>query len=168
MKAEEALTRKDIGKRFLADAEAVTKGITCHAYDYKTKTIIKAEEVKTVELGKIYTVAQYTDENAKRHYVYKYYDEGTIELDPSTYEFVTAVDKLAETVEGESVNANKWATVVLNLVDNRYYRMDAKNEDVAPVTCDMNNYKDSYRFASDAQQCCFCRDLLPDRNLAAD
>ena len=148
MKAEETLTRKDIGKRFLADAEAVAKGITCHAYDYKTKTIIKDEEVKTVELGKIYTVAQYTDENAKRHYVYKYYDEGTIELDPSTYEFVTAVDKLAETPDGESANANKWATVVLNLVDNRYYRMDAKNEDVAPVTCDMNNYKDSYRFAS--------------------
>lgn len=151
-KQEESLTRKDVGKRFLADKYAETSHVHCHPYDYATNKPIIEENVLaigTVKAGQIYTVAQYTDESGKRHYYYRYYKNNIPSGD--TYQKVTLTDRLAETVttgDTSGSSMNKWSTVVLNLMDNRYYRMNSDNSDVAPVTCDMNNYKDSYRFAS--------------------
>lgn len=187
-KQEESLTRKDVGKRFLADKDALDGYVHCHPYNYKTSkpytakrvlsgetipesgysyeiteenetiiykdgladsglTLVNGLIVKTVEVGQIYTVSQYTDASGQRHYYYRYYENI-----PSgdTYQKVVLTDRLAETISGDTddSNMNKWSTVVLNLMDNRYYRMNSDNTDVAPVTCDMNNYKDSYRFAS--------------------
>lgn len=151
-KQEESLTRKDVGKRFLADKGAVDSHVHCHPYDYATNKPIVEENVlsiETVQVGQIYTVAQYTDESGKRHYYYRYYKNNIPSGD--TYQKVALTDRLAETITSGNTSGssmNKWSTVVLNLMDNRYYRMNGDNSDVAPVTCDMNNYKDSYRFAS--------------------
>lgn len=151
-KQEESLTRKDVGKRFLADKYAVDSYVHCHPYDYATNKPIVEENVlaiETVQAGQIYTVSQYTDESGKRHYYYRYYKNNIPSGD--TYQKVALTDRLAETITSGNTSGssmNKWSTVVLNLMDNRYYRMNSDNSDVAPVTCDMNNYKDSYRFAS--------------------
>lgn len=151
-KQEESLTRKDVGKRFLADKGAVDSHVHCHPYDYATNKPIVEENVlaiETVQAGQIYTVSQYTDESGKRHYYYRYYKNNIPSGD--TYQKVALTDRLAETITSGNTSGssmNKWSTVVLNLMDNRYYRMNGDNTDVAPVTCDMNNYKDSYRFAS--------------------
>lgn len=151
-KQEESLTRKDVGKRFLADKYAENSHVHCHPYDYATNKPIVEENVlaiETVQAGQIYTVSQYTDESGKRHYYYRYYKNNIPSGD--TYQKVALTDRLAETVTSGDTSGssmNKWSTVVLNLMDNRYYRMNSDNSDVAPVTCDMNNYKDSYRFAS--------------------
>lgn len=162
-KQEEALTRKDVGKRFLADKDAENSYVHCHPYDYATNKPIAVKDgdensgvttenglvIETVKTGQIYTVSQYTDASGKRHYYYRYYAQDTITVE-DTYQKVVLTDRLAETIGGNTDDSsmNKWSTVVLNLMDNRYYRMNNDNTNVAPVTCDMNNYKDSYRFAS--------------------
>ena len=161
-KQEEALTRKDVGKRFLADALSVSNHVHCHPYDYKTNkpmtdvgSSIKMEEVK---VGQIYTVSQYTDNSGKRHYYYKYYDKSTFSIEDFTDEtsaidystFAMTADKLSASfnADGSAPEAGMLNGVVLNNYDNRYYRLNTSGDDVDAVMCDMNNYKDSYRFAS--------------------
>ena len=61
---EDALRRKDVGKRFLADAKAKNANIKCHAYEYKTGKLI-SEEGEVVKPGQIYTVVQYTDKGGR-------------------------------------------------------------------------------------------------------
>lgn len=48
--------------------------------------------------------------------------------------------------ETKNVDSTHRSTIVKNYADNLYYRL--VNDDVQPVTCDLNNYKDSYRYAS--------------------
>ena len=161
-KQEEALTRKDVGKRFLADALSVSNHVHCHPYDYKTNkpmtdvgSSIKMEEVK---VGQIYTVSQYTDNSGKRHYYYKYYDKSTFSIEDFTDEtsaidystFAMTADELSASfnADGSAPEAGMLNGVVLNNYDNRYYRLNTSRDDVDAVMCDMNNYKDSYRFAS--------------------
>ena len=83
---------------------------------------IKTEEGKVVKLGVIYTVKQVTSPEGTRKYVYAY-NEG---------------DELS-TEESQNV-------LVLNNEDGLYYKVSG--DDVLPVTCDVNNYRDSYRYAS--------------------
>lgn len=221
-KQEEALTRKDVGKRFLADKYAVDNNFHCHPYHYKTGNILKWEIVleepsydegenvefpyiclktgatdnnptykvyskekkyvqvdtgtsdptkyynftpgglvmENVQVGQIYTVSQYTDDNGKRHYYYKYNCKETYDVSTFTDKlgtigysnWVMASDKLGEpfkTLSGDTeVKPGMFNGVVLNNTDNRYYRLTTDKQDVDAVTCDMNNYKDSYRFAS--------------------
>lgn len=89
-----------------------------------------------MQLGQVYTVRQYTDANNKRHYYYSYL------IDTTTNK--TIGDKLT------SQNDEPKSVLVLNNADGLYYRIATQEgvEDVYPVTCDMNNYKDSYRYAS--------------------
>ena len=159
-KQEEALTRKDVGRRFLADKAAHDNYVHAHPYNYSTNkpvvdgdsNSIKMDEA--VEVGRIYTVAQYTDANGKRHYFYKYYAENTIpsaiteDIDGSVKARISDVLYKGEATEKEEIGAKIFNGVVLNLADNRYYRYYDGKGDVFPVTCDMNNYKDGYRFAS--------------------
>lgn len=117
---EEALTKKHVGTRWLATEESVNKNITCHKFDFNTKKLISADTVEQVTIGQVYTVKQVTDEQGKRHYYYGYY-EGK-----------------------DSINDNN--TIIKNNYDNRYYKY--VEEKIEPVLCDLNNYKDAYRYAS--------------------
>ena len=208
-KQEEALVRKDVGKRLLADSIGVANHIHCHPYDYKTNQPLKWEVVtdesgttkpyicilsdgvytfkkyntaekkydevtsgttgiynlvadslvmEDVVLGQIYTVSQYTDGAGKRHYYYRYYSDATYSIKDFTDEteaidytsFTMVADKLGVSLNSDNAvpEGGMLNGVVLNLSDNRYYRINTSNSDVNAVTCDMNNYKDSYRFAS--------------------
>lgn len=238
-KQEESLTRKDIGRRFLATEEDVKNNVHCHPYDYKSNKPIFATRVdelpeskdvkvdsedfiaiynsdekivtfyhkqekpkqeqesaaiepvkeyeyvkystadankkqssyilmSNVEVGQIYTVTQYTDQEGKRHYYYKYYMVETLEsLKPEDGEddliswtkYHSIVDKIKDTEDSDS-EAGKLPTLVKNNADGHYYRIilnDDKDSNypqdkypyvVGRVTCDMNDYKDSYNFAS--------------------
>ena len=208
-KQEEALVRKDVGKRLLADKASVNNHVHCHPYDYKTNKPLKWEVVDSdaeyskpyictvsdsvytfkkyntqtsaytqvttattgiydlaanslvmedVVLGQIYTVAQYTDGAGKRHYYYKYYSDSTYGIEDFRDEtnvvdytsFAMTADKLSVSfnADGSAPESGMLNGVVLNNSDNRYYRLNSDGDDVDAVTCDMNNYKDSYRFAS--------------------
>lgn len=99
-KPQSALTRKDVGKRLLANRDAADKGVRCVPYDFakgmpcmldgysgsavndkplgvkdeeweRLKKITPAEEI--VKVGQIYTVRQYTTQDGKRNYYYSYY-----------------------------------------------------------------------------------------------
>lgn len=151
-KQERALSRKDVGKRFLATSEAATAKIKCHEYGYDTNKPTKETDVA---VGQIYTVAQYTDSEGKRHYYYKYYNaSGLTSLKPDTSgtsivawtKYYSILDKIVDTSKNTS-NGGKLPTLVRNNEDGRYYRMKGTDE-VVEVTCDLNDYKESYRFAS--------------------
>ena len=172
-KQEESLSRKDIGKRFMATAADVENKVHCHPYDYNTNKPISATgeteskdklglSMKTVEVGQIYTVTQYTDPSGKRHYFYKYYSKESIvikdsdgnEFDGTSSElddliawtkYHSIVDKIVNT-DSISSKGGKLPTIVKNNADGHYYRISGS--DVKRITCDMNDYKDSYNFAS--------------------
>ena len=131
---EKQLSKKDVGKRFLATSE--NSGVTCHKYNYETNRMV---ESATMQTGQIYTVKQYTKEDGKREYYFAYYDENTI-TSLSGDAYYCAVDKLKED------SANTRAKIVMVNSYDRYARLvDGK---VDYVTCDMNNYKEGFRFAS--------------------
>ena len=145
---ETKLSRKDVGKRFLADKDAVDSKFTCHWYDAETNTLMADFGVQTVDMGVIYTVVQHTDANGKRHYYYK------------TLVKEQEVKPADENGEGGEVGyiridalngcvgstGDIHHTLVKNNADGRYYRV--VNDDVGAVTCDMNHYMEQYRFAS--------------------
>jgi hypothetical protein len=196
-KQEESLSRRDIGKRFLANVDDVKNNIHCHPYDYTTNKPITWEEWKAysgstkykqdeddieknpslnnvmidVEVGQIYTVAQFTDQSGKRHYYYKYYYADTIKNDKDESlkpedtkddliawtKYHSIVDKIKTPT---TTKGGKLPTLVKNNADGKYYRIadnDGSNSEyskekypslVEAVTCDMNDYKDAYNFAS--------------------
>ena len=157
---EDALRKKDVGKRFLADAKAKDANIKCHAYEYKTGKLI-SEEGEEVEVGQIYTVVQYTDKGGKRHYFYRYYKDIQLVEDKNTKitTLIAKRDKLAiPSTLGESftkylIDGNKQrqtylATLVKNNADGNYYRLNEEGTDIVFVETDMNYYKEAYRFAS--------------------
>ena len=214
---EEQLTRKDVGRRFIATKSNVDNNFHCHVYDYKTnKPIFKGKTPKytydsggtataagtyskgieytkstndsgcvgcdqqeievpqIVQLGQIYTVAQYTDESGKRHYYYRYYDfnyeadslndateDGYIKYlsEYKNINIIPIVDKLfdqttlgedAEFTVGTVGESIKQAFIVKNKADNLYYRIAEVDgvKDVYAVKLDLNNYKSAYRYAS--------------------
>ena len=143
---EESLTKKYVGTRWLATEESVRKEISCHLFDYKTKELISGDTVEKVECGKIYTVKQVTDENGKRHYYYgSYKEDSVIENVTSLNEYLVAVDKISDEIMFAGKSTVK-STIIKNNYDNRYYRL--VDDKILPVLCDLNNYKDSYRYAS--------------------
>ena len=103
-KPESSLTKKDVGRRYLATEEST--GITVHYYNYETgkpepnsgftsgnsasisastsdntgNTTGKTEATTgTAEVGRIYTVKQVTDTDGKRHYYYTAYSKSSID-----------------------------------------------------------------------------------------
>lgn len=148
---EEALTKKYVGTRWLATEDSERKNITCHPFNYKTNELIG--ETEYVESGKIYTVRQVTDSNGKRHYYYGYYAESTINGLTSLNEYLKALDKIEDTITFNNQPTVR-STIVKNNYDNRYYRNLRDNASVSgqstisAVLCDLNNYKDTYRYAS--------------------
>lgn len=103
--------------------------------------------------GHIYTVALLKDSEGVRHYVYREYEKndvhdvlGTSSADPSTYEeFVTALDTLDETHKIAGINS-KFGSIVYNYEDGLFYKYS--NGQVVPVLCDLNDYKNGFRYSS--------------------
>lgn len=154
-KQEESLSRKDVGRRFLADKYAVDQQIHCHVYDYNTKKPIyeSAElagnsctpKMEIVKVGQIYTVAQFTDASGKRHYYYRYFDPTTI---PNTITDETVKTPIVDKLVDGALNSDNKSVLVKNNADGYYYRLTDDNTDIVRVTCDLNDYKSAYRFAS--------------------
>ncbi len=164
-----SLRRRNVGERYLADANSVALGITCVAYDYKTGKVANVDTdnnpvQEVVEVGQIYTVKQYTTADGKRHYYYAYYTKDSVKrfideyasknktLDPTNlygnllYGGTKGMD---EAYKFDDIKAKEvWATLVLNTYDGLYYRMNEDKTDVAYVELDLNDYKSAYRYAS--------------------
>ena len=148
-KPQEALTRKDVGRRYLADANAVSDDIKCVLYNYTTGEPVKDASGKInvtgVTAGQIYTVRQYTA-NDKRHYYYTAYSSNTV---TTTGKDDIYLANVYGSLKGGGINTSftrKSATLVLNNADGLYYRYSGGT--VVPVTLDMNDYKSAYRYAS--------------------
>ena len=140
--AETALTRKDVGKRFLADST----NFTCTAFDFNTKQpVVNNGNVKTgnTVVGKIYTVAQLTNSDGSRRYVYRHWEKN-VPTDNSSYSLVNIIDELK--ISDISYGLDSKSMLVFNKDDGKYYKkIDGA---LKTVSCDLNNYTDSYRFAS--------------------
>ena len=145
---ESSLTRKYVGRRYLATGSEATSGITCHAYDYTTgKPINASGSGKTVSAGQIYTVSQYTDADGKRNYFYSYYD-------PDTVSAATLTEREKNIIKGKLIpfasattSASRCCVLVKNNADGLYYKLSSGGN-VVYVACDLNDYKSSYRYAS--------------------
>ena len=144
---EEGLTKKHVGTRWLATEEST--GITCHSFDYLTNNL-KASG--TCQVGNVYTVRQITDSQGKRSYYYGYYDYQTLTDVTNQNEYLRALDKIDDEITlSDNVTKTVRSTIVKNNYDGRYYRKtkDTNNKEyINVVLCDLNNYKDSYRYAS--------------------
>lgn len=151
---EENLSRKDLGKRFLCYQSGIT---TCHIFDYESgKFEFDGEDAKIeqVQVGDILTVKQFTDKTNKRHFYYAKIDENTTDIFTgvtSAQSMTIANDKLVTPDQNvgtmNSENSNRIATIVKNLADEFYYRLDDEGN-IVRISCDLNNYKTGYRFAS--------------------
>lgn len=137
------LTKKYVGTRWLAIED--NDSIEAKEIDYETKEISSST---TITSGRIYTVRQHTDENGKRHYYYTCYKEDSLSGITSLWEYIQALDTIGNDIIIPNQFSGKtiYSYVVKNNYDGRYYRM--YNNNVYPVLCDLNNYKDSYRYAS--------------------
>lgn len=142
-----ALTRKMVGKRFLANEVAVDAGIKCVKYDYTSNKPSEGEVKEDnsyaastdIKVGQIYTVKQYTDPDGARHYYYTYYDKDSI-TDTSIGDVQKAV--IADKLGTDPIKT----TLVYNMSDGLYYRL--VGNEVKYVELDMNDYKSAYRYAS--------------------
>ena len=149
---EKALTRKHVGTRWLA-TEA-SKNITCNEFDYKTGELIKSGNTETV-VGRVYTVRQITDENGKRKYCYGCYCACSLDEISNETEYIRALDAIGEIPLTENLKKDfsaitERSQIVKNNYDGRYYTVIGtdENRQVQPILCDLNNYKDAYRYAS--------------------
>lgn len=114
------LTRKDVGKRFLADTD---------------KVVIKKKENEetnntTSTIGSIYVVKQVSD-NGVREYKYE-----QVVLDKNKKEDGTEENVIKLTPKN----------VIQVLSTNSYWLFNGST--FVKITCDLNNYKSAYRFAS--------------------
>ena len=136
---ESMLTRRMVGKRFLfSNSESV------NSIDGKTPLTVHVSEDKGItwtaaagEVGHIYTVVPHTLPDGTRVYYYGEYAGDTEEILYSEHKLDT-----------EYGNVFKNAVEVKE--DGMYYvyRNSDDIDDVVPITMDMNNYKEQYRYAS--------------------
>lgn len=143
------LTRRHVGKRFLfSNSESVNpldnKPLKVHKSSDKGSTWVEADG----EVGHIYTVVAHTRPDGKREYLYGEYVKNENDVEETKYvpEFLSSEHKL----DVDDVHVFKDAVEV---IEDRLYYVYRKSEklgidDVVPVTLDMNNYKDQYRYAS--------------------
>ncbi len=139
---ESMLTRRMVGKRFLFSISESVNSIDgsklkVHVSNNKGVTWTEADG----EVGHIYTVVPYTLPDGTRVYYYGEYT-GVADNDGTKYatEFLSSEHKL----DTEDVHIFKDAVEVKE--DGMYYV--CTDSDVVPITMDMNNYKEQYRYAS--------------------
>lgn len=122
--------------------------------------------VFTVKPGYIYTVTQYTDANGKRNYYYRAYSRKSIDDYANSVNGIDTVplyDNLeyggnATIVEDngkykQKITDKPRQVCVKNLSDGLYYRLVKVVDhpgvyDVKFVSCNINDYKSAYRYAS--------------------
>ena len=122
--------------------------------------------VFTVKPGYIYTVTQYTDANGKRNYYYRAYSRKSIDdyaNSGNEIDTVPLYDNLeygenATIVEDngkykQNITDKPRQVCVKNLSDGLYYRLVKVVDnpgvyDVKFVSCNINDYKSAYRYAS--------------------
>ena len=148
---QSALNRKRVGERYLADANAIADGVTCTPYEYGKNTPVLENgkpKQELMKVGQIYTVRQYTTQDGKRYYLYAYYTKASVDS-VITDENVSKVNYYGNLKNGgTSANTEDGSTLVLNMTDGLYYRMNSDKSDVAYVQLDLNDYKSTYRYAS--------------------
>lgn len=141
---EKALTRKDVGKRYLCDLNIeIAQSLKVHKYNRETNTY----DEEGPKQGRVYTVVAHTDVTGKRKYYYvnlgveqdeeealqamalvQYYDEAGNVSSTLTYQYSILKDCIF--IESE----------------NGYYCN--YNGLITRIAFDMNNYKEQYRYAS--------------------
>ena len=133
---ESMLRRKDVGKRYLySKSESVNNKdgkspLKVHTSADKGKTWVPTEGVA----GHIYTVVAFTKPNGTREY---YYGEYTGDNGKNFKTELLTTPTVTDNVCREAVNV---------LSDGMTYILD--KDDVFPITLDMNNYKEQYRYAT--------------------
>lgn len=147
---ESMLTRRMVGKRFLfSNSESINSmddsPLKVHQSSDKGATWTQVNG----EVGHIYTVVAHTEPTGTRVYYYGEYvtdTEKNEDNDGTKYvkEYLSSTHKL----DKEDVHVFKDAVEVKE--DGMYYVYRNSNDvnDVVPVTMDMNNYKEQYRYAS--------------------
>ena len=136
---ESMLTRKHVGNRYLySKSESVNNesgsALKVHKSTDKGKTWTEVEGVP----GHIYTVVAYTLSNGTRKYYYGEYDNTDVNGKPNVLTALTGTPTLKDGVIFEDC--------VENLGDGFYYVL--QNNEVYPITLDLNNYKEQYRCAT--------------------
>lgn len=107
-------------------------------------------------LGQIMTVVQYTDNTGKRNYFYRFYPQDNVEAwgakeANKNVDLVPIVDKLINDDTKDkpySGGVSSRLIIVKNEADGLYYRIDDTGKKVEYVSCDLNNYASSFRYAS--------------------
>lgn len=146
---ESMLTRRYVGKRYLFSNDESVNSIDnsklkVHKSSDKGVTWTEADG----EVGHIYTVVSYTKSDGTRDYYYGEFINTTDDNDGTKYatEYLTS----NHTLNTEDVHVFEDAVEVLE--DGLFY-VYRKSEslginDVVPVTLDLCNYKEQYRYAS--------------------
>lgn len=122
--------------------------------------------VFTVKPGYIYTVTQYTDDNGKRNYYYRAYSRKSIDDYANSVNGIDTVPLYDNLEYGENativedngkykqnITDKPRQVCVKNLSDGLYYRLVKVVDhpgvyDVKFVSCNINDYKSAYRYAS--------------------
>lgn len=148
-KPEASLTKKDVGRRYLATEDSASIS-NAHYYNYSTgklDTTVGTSGTTPVETGRIYTVKQVTDTDGKRHYYYTAYSDSSVKdfVSGSTKDVnaIPLFDKLDSDTKG--------ASCVENYADGLHYRLakdNSGNTIVRYITCDLDDYKSAYRYSS--------------------
>lgn len=124
---EQLLTKKDVGKRFLATQDSINPETKKLWNVHKTEDDGATYVTTSATAGYIYQVISFVKPDGQR--TYYYYETG---------------EKLGEqNVENEILNEAVYVDS-----ENLFFVKEQSGEDILPVTCDLNNYKEQYRFAS--------------------
>lgn len=140
---EDLLTHRDIGKRFLYSLSESVNGngaaLNVHVSTDQGKTWTE----KTGEAGHIYTVVPFTTSEGTRKYYYGEY--ASTDTEDKKYEDKWKVQALTAAREIDT-NSHIFNNCVKVKSDDSYYVLEGT--DVKPITLDLNNYKEQYRYAS--------------------
>jgi hypothetical protein len=128
-------TKKDVGTRWLVCRDMIVPNV--HIIDYFKQDGFIISKAPTSG-GQILTVRQFTSDDGKREYALSMYHSISI-----------ADSNLSDSEKvliGDKIEITGTCTTVKNLYDGRYYRHT--KDGIKAVLCDLNNYKDAYRYAS--------------------
>ena len=137
---EDLLTRKDVGKRFLYSSTLSKNGndvaLNVHVSTDKGKNWV--EMAGTV--GHIYTVIPFTTSEGTRKYYYGEYNSSEANVGDEWKPEILTTDRTVDPTSHIFDNAVKVRSYESFFV--------LEDGDVKPVTLDMNNYKEQFRYAS--------------------
>lgn len=140
---EDMLTRRDVGKRFLYSSKYSKNGngngLKVHIFN-KDGSLKNGEPGDTDGIvGHIYTVMPYTTSEGTRKY---YYGE------------IIGEEEIITTIRSIDSDSHIFDNTVKVKSDDSFYVLESTGSgeststDVVPVTLDLNNYKEQYRYAS--------------------